>query len=574
MNRARAICVLIVFSTTGLFIQSCSGYSTNQLLNAEFVSVNKDLSPIDLLSPSDKSVSTRNPTLVWSRRAGANSYLIEMSIQSDFSSLLLNKLTTETSYTVNNVDLIGVTTLDTSGYFWRVKANYSGQQVTSGSFLFHVLDDTIVYVSAASTAADQVGNKSAPFKKIQAGIEAADTKRNGVTTTPMFVYVAGGNYTEEVNLKPGISISGGYSATDWSRNIATNVTALTGATEIGLRCSGTVTTAFRSTTVVDGLDISGGSGSTNSIAVQLDPGASPTITNNILRGKAGNVYSYGVRTSDACACSPIISNNTILGGNASNTNYGLYIWTATSPISISNNIISGGTVSTNHGISLKNSTAVTIFNNVIMGGSGTANYGIYLSTSSPTVFNNTINGGTTGSVFAIYMSDTSNSANLRNNIIFNSTGTGSCIHEAIGVMTPAAVQANNLFGCLIFYNDTTTGAGYTLNDMVIYTSAGNNTLAFFGNTNIDNTTPTAGQLFVDIDGADNNLATVADNDWRLKDPVTTTTCNILFGGQNLSGTLTTDRDGSLRTATLPSTAPCSGNVTNGGAGWSMGAFEK
>ena len=572
MNTARAIYVLIVFSTAGLIFLSCSGYSTTQLLNAEFVTVNKDLSPIDLLAPSDKSVSTKNPKLVWSRRAGAISYSVEMSAQSDFSSLLLKKSTTETSYSLNNGDLISITTLDSFSYYWRVKAIYADQQVTSESFLFHVLDDTIVYVSSASTASDQVGNRSAPFKKIQSGIEAADTKRNGVATTPMFVYVAGGSYTEEVNLKPGISIYGGYSSTDWSRNTTSNVTALTGPTEIGLRSSGTVTTAFRSTTVVDGLDISGGSGSTNSIAVQLDPGASPTITNNILRGKAGNVYSYGVRTSDACPCSPIISNNTILGGNAPNTNYGIYIWSATSPISINNNIISGGTAGTSQGLSLKNSTAVTISNNVIMGGSGTTNYAIYLSTSSPTVFNNTINGGTTGSVFAIYMTDTSNSANLRNNILFNSTGTGSCIHEAIGGMTPSAVQANNFFGCPTFYQDNVTGAVTNLTTSVI-TGAGTNTLAFFGNTNIDNATPTAGQLFVDIDGADNNLATIADNDWHLADPGAATTCNILFGGQNLSGTLTTDRDAILRTATLPSVAPCSGNVTNGGTGWSMGAYE-
>lgn len=64
-------------------------------------------------------------------------------------------------------------------------------------------------------------------------------------------------------------------------------------------------------------------------------------------------------------------------------------------------------------------------------------------------------------------------------------------------------------------------------------------------------------------------------DARLKAPTTTATCNAVYGGLNLSSFFTTDYTGSTRTASLPTSGVCSGNVTNAGAaGWSLGAYER
>jgi len=62
---------------------------------------------------------------------------------------------------------------------------------------------------------------------------------------------------------------------------------------------------------------------------------------------------------------------------------------------------------------------------------------------------------------------------------------------------------------------------------------------------------------------------------QLKSPVSTATCNVLYGGLNLSANFTTDFLNATRTAVLPISGVCNGNVTNGGAaGWSMGAYER
>jgi hypothetical protein len=62
---------------------------------------------------------------------------------------------------------------------------------------------------------------------------------------------------------------------------------------------------------------------------------------------------------------------------------------------------------------------------------------------------------------------------------------------------------------------------------------------------------------------------------QLKSPVSTATCNVLYGGLNLSANFTTDFLNATRTAVLPISGVCNGYVTNGGAaGWSMGAYER
>jgi len=75
-----------------------------------------------------------------------------------------------------------------------------------------------------------------------------------------------------------------------------------------------------------------------------------------------------------------------------------------------------------------------------------------------------------------------------------------------------------------------------------------------GNVDVD-------PLFVDIDGPDDDITTMDDNDWHLS---ASSPESIRTGGLNGSTdawTFTEDRDGSTRTG-------------DGSIGWSMGAYEQ
>jgi hypothetical protein len=68
-------------------------------------------------------------------------------------------------------------------------------------------------------------------------------------------------------------------------------------------------------------------------------------------------------------------------------------------------------------------------------------------------------------------------------------------------------------------------------------------------------------LFADIDGADNDINTMDDNDWHLSagSPASVTAGGLNGLDQNPAWTFTTDKDGVTR--------PASGNP------WSIGAYE-
>lgn len=545
-----------------LLLLSCQGYETSELLDGKFLS--KDLNPIDLLAPSDKSVSTtRTPLFSWTRRAGATKYLLELSTDANFSTRVLSKTTSDTTYTLVNNDLSGVTSLDVYSYYWRVTAIYADQQVTSGYFIFHVLDNSIVYVNGSATASEQVGNKSAPFKKIQAGIEAADTKRSGVTTVAMEVRVAAGTYTEEVTIKPRISLLGGYEATNWTRNISNNLTTIQAPTDVAVRGNSATTSADTSATTVEGFTIKGGNLlAANNYAIFLVNSA-PTITNNVISGGAGT-NNYGIYTSIAAAR---ILSNSITGGPGSN-NYGIYT-DSNSSATIANNTILGGTTNsgTHFGIYI-NISAPIISNNLVFGGPGFGVvHGIYdTGGGTAMIVNNTINGGSSGTtlVSGIYLTNGA-TPNIRNNIIFTTGGTNRyCIYELAVNADPSAFQNNNLYDCpTALYRDE--NATNVTNLTTAITAPTSDTLANFGNISVSNT---SNQLFADLDGPDNIITTVADNDWHLT--TNAAICDVRAGGLNLTTIITADKDGNTRTTdAVAGCAPANTGATN----WSMGAYE-
>lgn len=543
---------------SALSLLSCRGISSDDLLAGKFVG--KDTTPVDLLAPTDKSTSSKSPKFVWTKRTGASGYLLEVSTSSSFGTPVLAKTVNEGTYTLSNADLKDIAELDALSYSWRVTAIYPDQRVISKSAIFHVLDDLIVYVNIGSTSSEQVGNKGTPFKSIQAAIESANTRRNGVSTTALDVFVAAGTYAEEVNLRPGISIRGGYEAVGWTRNIAAYATTITAPTDFAIRGGSAITVAYANTTVVEGFSITGGSvGVTYGINLVQ---ASPTIRQNTIQGGAGsNTYAIYCSTGSQ----PIVTNNTILGGTSGSSTFSYGIFSNSTSPSISGNTITGGNASgANYGIYNNISASPSISNNIITGGNGSgSNYGIHNNSSSPSIWNNTINGGASGSVKAI--SIFSGTPNIRNNILFTSGGTTrNCLDELNGSSDPSFFENNNLFDCpTALYRDENATTVTNMSTSVS-TGAGTNTLAFFGNVNINNA---GNQLFTDIDGSDNNMLTMSDNDWHLT--TNAAICDVRGGGLTISG-ITTDKDGVTRTiGTIAGCTPANTGATN----WSIGAYE-
>lgn len=492
-----------------IIISGCSNkVTTPELLNTNFIA--KDETLVTLLLPSANSIAGANPAFSWTSKSGAIRYQLEISASNSFGATVLDKTLNEETYTLVNSDLKNISGLANITYYWRITVHYTDSRITSAIQAFHLLDPNIIYVNVAASG-DQYGNKSFPYRTIQGGIEAANSLRGGTAATTFEIRVAQGTYNEEVNMKPGISIRGGYEATNWTRDYTTNVTTIIGQADSGVRTNNQVAVGYRSTTVIDGFHI-----------------------------RAGNFGSITQGIANFGG-SPTISNNTISGGSAGTggNNYGVYSTVGAQPL---------------------------IINNMILGGTGTgSNFGV-MNVSSGTnaiIWGNTINGGTAGSAQTGINFRAGGSASVRNNVIFNSTGAGNCISEADTSSDPSEVLNNNLFGCTTLYDDADTAPVSNLTTSIV---GPNGTLQAFGNVSISNT---GNQLFVNMNGPDGNVATMTDNDWHLT--TSAAICNVRGGGQNLSSTFTTDKDGLART--ISTISGCTPSNT-GAANWSIGAYER
>ena len=234
------------------------------------------------------------------------------------------------------------------------------------------------------------------------------------------------------------------------------------------------------------------------------------------------------------------------------------------------------------GIYNQNGSSPTIRNNLILGGDALDSPGIYANqvNSNPVIENNTIGGQLTTAntgVLRIIGSGTLGSANpiVRNNIIFAyGIGAPVCVEENYNGADPTIFQNNNLFGCTAMYRDEGAtslnsictdgkpGTGVCGSGTNVASGAATNSE---GNISINNAAP----LFVNLNGPDANIFTMADNDWRLN--TNAANCNVRGGGLDLSGSFTQDRD--LLTRTIGNPSGGCGATNTGATGWSIGAYE-
>lgn len=547
----KRINLLLAVSTFFLF--QCSSKSVTQdLLDAEFLTTGQNA--IDLSLPTNNSATSQNPLFAWSTKPGITSYQLEISATADFSQTVLTKTIKGNSYSLANADLSGISQLDATQYYWRVSTPNFRSTLQSNTSSIHVVDSTTYYVNSASTAANQYGNKSSPFKLIQVAINAASAARSS-SNASMVIRVAAGSYVENIYMKAGVSIYGGYEATAWTRNIPANTTTITASSNIGLYAGADITSPYASSTVVDGFSVNGGSSAGANNYAMYVISSNPTISNNTINGSTCTVAGdcYGIYVSGS---SPVINGNSIRGGTQTTNayTYGIYATNSATPV-ITNNFINGGTNSGifhTHGIYSTNAASPTISNNTINGGGAS--------------------GGGGSAAYGIYHSFTGTSA-VTNNIIYTSSGNQRFgIYES-GVSTGAlSLQNNLLFDCpTALYYDQTTLTNH-LTEIAINNPA-NTTQGTAGSAS-GNLGPASVANFAAV-----FFTSASDLHLTLSSPL-----NVRCGGKDTSqnscgaagtancGAVTRDFDSLSRSTGL--TGNCAGASNPGAAGYSIGAYEK
>lgn len=482
-----------------------------------------------------------------------------------------------------------------------------GYAVPSITLNYGVLDG-VVYVHAAKGNDANPGTADMPKKTIPAAVDLAALYYDAAE-----VHVAGGVYNvsyqagTHVVMKESISLYGGYDPNDWDtpRNPAVYISkikdtsnqASSGKKNRAVDCGQNLT----SPTVIDGFTIEGGSDpSTTSVNCAIDCNTSaPTIRNCVVNGGLGD-SSVGIRVLNAA---PDIQGCTIGGGIGLSQSTGIYLADATA--TVTGNTIDGGQGSVAYGVlcdggsptleantiqgaqtgmqpdkttalclMASNATVIRNFidggfgykyvigvdiaggtqafvrNNVIYGGNGppgveSSSYGVFIDNNPVLLQNNTISSGDPGSSSPLSMAVgiiISNCApTIENNIVFTSGG-----NDRVGVWEfsggrPVAFNNNDVYN--------SASALYVTNDFTLHANFTTINGYSWAEANVS-----ADPLFVDLDGADDNIRTMADNDWHLTG---SSPSSVRTGGLNLGASFTVDKDNVSRTPP-----------------WSIGAYEQ
>ena len=316
------------------------------------------------------------------------------------------------------------------------------------------------------------------------------------------------------------------------------------------------------TTTIRGNDIQAGNGGNCQGVTVLNGSAG--IYNNVIDGGDG-VQTDGVKISGTSVVT--VESNTICGGDASDWARGVLIYS--NNVNVRGNLITGGTsTGAITGISCQDIGWVIIRNNLVFGGEyigSSTDYdadGIMLHRAGAMIYNNTVAGGLSDYNSAVRIQSES-SASIENNILFSlASVTGFCVGEsASNGDNVTSINNNNLYdysGNTLLYRTFDTNnydTGVAVNALE-YAS---------GNRDED-------PAFVDLDGPDDDITTMDDNDWHL---TSATPVEVRQGG--LDGIVegwgfNTDLDGISRTDFAD--GPDDGPSNDGAAGWSMGAYEK
>ncbi|MCX6344450.1 MAG: right-handed parallel beta-helix repeat-containing protein [Armatimonadetes bacterium] len=345
----------------------------------------------------------------------------------------------------------------------------------------------VIYVAPNGNDSNNGLSWSLAKKTVQGALNAS--------VISMEIWVAAGTYTENIALRDGVALYGGFAGTETSkgeRNWTTNLTILDGNQSGSVVTIPTITTA---STGIDGFTIRNGKTTTYGGGIYCS-GGSPAISNNTITSNTASSQGGGIYCSTG---TPVISNNTIV------SNSGGGICCSGSSPAISNNTIasnSGG------GIYCSSSSSPTVSNNTIVSNSSSYGGGINCGDSSATISNNTITGNTAitygGGIYCVAGMATisgnkisGNTASSQGGGIYCSTGT---ICNNIITCNTASINGGGIF-CyssrpVTISNNTITDNAANTNGGGIFTASSlpaisNNIVAFNSSGIYKNTgTPT------------------------------------------------------------------------------------
>jgi len=404
----------------------------------------------------------------------------------------------------------------------------------------------------------QIGTSFEPKATIQAAIEAAASRSPTVD-----VRVSGGTYVINssinniIEIQAGVSIYGGYNPTNWNdRDPSSFVTAVendgtSGGSSFTPTCTVLISgSSIQANTILDGMSIYSGTGDSVA-AVIIENSASPTLINLRIYGSGADTYSYGLFCSYA-ASTTSIEDSYIYGGSGSSASRGIF--NSKSSPTIVRSSISGGDGGYSYGIYNVNDSSPIIRNCNIHGGTSISAVSKGIQNSSgcnSIIVNNTIYSGSGYERnYAITTSCSSDNTKpvIENNILFATTGTyqyGIDTFDQGYDSDPSSLQNNCFWGFdTALYSDDVDGDLTTIKLMQEDLQAEGKTAS--GNFRVD-------PHFLDIDGLDNNIDTMEDNDWRLS---SSSSIFITQGGLDRSADFTMDHSGN------PRSSP-----------WSVGSFE-
>jgi parallel beta-helix repeat protein len=168
----------------------------------------------------------------------------------------------------------------------------------------------LIHVSAAGDDANDGLTWATAKRTVQAGLNAAQAGRQ--------VWVAAGTYVENITLKAGVALYGGFAGYEtkmYQRDWTANQTILDG-NQAG--CVVTAPSGATQSTRIDGFVIRNGAGAVYPYCGGiLCSAASPTIANNTITGNSG---TDGAGISSEPASIPLIVGNTITGNTGGGIN--------------------------------------------------------------------------------------------------------------------------------------------------------------------------------------------------------------------------------------------------------------
>ncbi len=440
----------------------------------------------------------------------------------------------------------------------------------SGNPLPETKLDYAIHVVFVKAGASGDGTMDSPLGNINDAI----TNALSMFPIPSQVHVAQGIYEVEsgsthIDMEEGVSLYGGFSPDDWTiRDPSVYPTViedkiLTGGSDVlNPNCAVKFEAPMTDVTVIDGFKIIGGGGD-HAMAICVRTGASPTISNNILRGDnakrnsgilnmgsatifsndiKGGGLTFAIGMYNVYGGVSKIYDNLIVGGDGAQMSIAI-LNAGAAPIIYGNDIKGGSGVVGALGIYNAEGASAMIYNNTIDGGIGPETGGITNVKGSSKIFNNTIDGGAASTKSAGIAISTDSKPTINNNIIFTSSGMQRYgIYESASTGDPLEVKNNDVFDCptALYYDDD-----LSKNYKVICPGP----LGNFGDMGCVTQLSTPSGM--------NNISKdpkfEGPDDWHLS---TSSPIEVTGGGLDLSADFQTDKDGK------PRTVP-----------WSIGAYE-